>query len=262
MSRIRTKTGESCICCGESTSARVILHKTRRQTHSLCSICAEGYLGPLLESSIRNIKKKIWTANTLKLKCPGSYCGVLRNQCKHEVDIRTLNFNHDFNHDSNVLTNILRILHILTHKDSLLCPTLDCQNIIRIHPQDSIRHTSCENCRATWCRNCMAQPYHEDMSCLEYEASLSNTENGKLIAKLFNDGVLKLCPQCRVPITKQQDGQGIDLGCNKIICSSCEVKWCWLCGETNIGYEHFNSQGVNACARRLWEGTAQQPIEN
>ena len=255
--KIHTKTGDKCICCDESTEAGVLLHKTRRQTHSLCSSCADGYLGPLLAQSIGNIKKKIWTGVST-VQCPGSYHGSRRNQCKCQIPIKTLVFDSS----SPLATDVLRIAHVLENKELAFCPTRGCPNIIRIHAQDPIAHTCCSQCHTTWCRYCMVQPYHEGMSCLEYEASLASTDNGKLVAKLLKEGSLKLCPLCKAPTIKQQDSLGRDLGCNKISCSSCKTRWCWLCGETDVSYTHFNSEGKNPCAKRLWEGTAHQAAQN
>ena len=253
MSRIHTKTGSNCICCDEHTSKSVVLHKTRRQTHSLCNVCADGYLGPLLTQSINNIKKKIQSEVTV-IQCPGTYHGNHRNQCKHKLSIKNLKFNYD----SPLITKVMRSIYVIENENLSLCPTRDCPNIIRTHPQDPIMHTYCDMCSATWCRHCMIQPYHEGMSCLEHEAKIGATENGKLVAKMLEEGSLKLCPRCKAPTTKQRDAEGNYVGCNKVMCTSCYVKWCWLCGETNISYQHFNTEGVGPCANRLWEGTLHQ----
>ena len=253
MSRIHTKTGSNCICCDEHTSKSVVLHKTRRQTHSLCRICADGYLGPLLTQSINNVKKKIQSEATV-VQCPGTYHGNHRNQCRHKLSIRDL----EFNYDSPLVTDVLRLVHVIEDENLSLCPTRDCPNIIRTHPQDPILHTCCDMCLTTWCRHCMVQPYHEGVSCLEHEAKLGETDNGKLVAKMLAEGSLKLCPRCKAPTTKQRDAEGNYVGCNKVVCTSCHVKWCWLCGEDNVSYSHFNTQGTGPCASRLWEGTPHQ----
>lgn len=253
MSRIHTQTGSSCICCDEKTTKTVILHKTRRQTHSMCDTCADGYLAPLIARLISNIKKQVWS-EAFMITCPGTYHGKRRNQCKHRLRVQDLIFNYD----SPLVTDALRIAHVTNNIELTLCPTLDCPNIIRTHPQDLIMHTNCEMCSTTWCKYCMTQPYHDGMSCLEHEASVSATENGKLVAKMIGEGVLKLCPRCKAPTTKQRDSQGKYVGCNKVICSSCHVKWCWLCGASDISYSHFNTKGKGSCASRLWEGTPHQ----
>ena len=60
-------------------------------------------------------------------------------------------------------------------------------------------------------------------------------------------GKLKFCPQCKVPTLKNN-------GCNKMVCIRCHIKWCWLCTDTNIDYDHYNSGNVGRCSGKLWEG--------
>ena len=42
--------------------------------------------------------------------------------------------------------------------------------------------------------------------------------------------------------------------CNKMICGICGSKWCWLCEQGNVDYDHFNSGGNGLCNGKLWEG--------
>merc|ERR1712070_250896 len=44
----------------------------------------------------------------------------------------------------------------------------------------------------------------------------------------------KSCPGCKMAITKSA-------GCNKMRCGSCGTKFCWLCGKSDIEYDHFSS---------------------
>jgi E3 ubiquitin-protein ligase RNF14 len=46
----------------------------------------------------------------------------------------------------------------------------------------------------------------------------------------------KECPTCGVAISKSG-------GCNKVVCSLCSAKMCWLCGKVIRGYEHFLDGG-------------------
>lgn len=251
--QLHIKSGRHCICCDENTSRGVTIHKTRRQTHRLCHVCAEGYLKPLVTQTLNNIKKNI-RLNNYVIRCPGAYHGLLRNQCNCNVKITDLQFNYD----SPLITDILRVNYVTNNKNLILCPTRNCPNIIRVHPDDPITHTHCTMCSVNWCRNCMCQPYHEGMTCLEYEAKQSTTENGKLVAKMLESGTLKFCPKCKAPTTKIKDIQGNYVGCNKVVCSYCKTKWCWLCDATDITYDHFNSQSSGSCANKLWKGTIHQ----
>ena len=62
----------------------------------------------------------------------------------------------------------------------------------------------------------------------------------------------KSCPQCRMGITKTS-------GCNKMSCTYCSAKFCWLC-EMDIseaGYRHFSPESASACAGALFDGVEQ-----
>lgn len=57
------------------------------------------------------------------------------------------------------------------------------------------------------------------------------------------------CPACDVYIEKTD-------GCNKMTCSRCHTKFCFLCGEvTGSTYDHFNTPG-STCYRKLFQGMA------
>ena len=64
-------------------------------------------------------------------------------------------------------------------------------------------------------------------------------------------GTLKFCPRCSVPCIKHN-------GCNKMICGSCGVKWCWICRCAEVDYNHYNVSVVGSCNGRLWEGVDDQ----
>lgn len=93
MVKIHKSTKSSClICCSDIEDNKgVLLRKTRRQTHALCLYFTDGYLKPIFKQKINNYKDGILN-DVLNVKCPGSYCGESRNQCKHVLDIRGLEF--------------------------------------------------------------------------------------------------------------------------------------------------------------------------
>ncbi len=249
MSSIHNQTKNQCICCGDSSSYIILLHKTRRQTHGLCIECAEGYINPILTKITDNIRNKI-PVDKLSIKCPGTYTGIHRNQCKTHIDLRLLQ--ERIPNGSSLYTNILRILLILDNSSTFtICHNIKCRDIVE---HNSSYHTACQTCGLTWCKNCLAQPYHEGLNCIEYAIKTSNTIDSKYLDTLKNNGDLKFCPICAVPTIKEKSKEGKDIGCNKIICSSCGIKWCWLCNKTNIDYDHFNSKAGTPCANKLWLG--------
>jgi hypothetical protein len=238
--KIHKKTGSSCIVCDEQIEENhIVLHKTRRQSHKMCLTCGEGYLAPIFHLITENLRKNI---RTTTIRCPGSYHSAGRNQCTTRVDITRLVIPDS----ADIYTSLVRIQFVLSNYNVFVCPNSECGNIVEVNPTDLPR-TECHSCNTIWCRNCHNSPYHDKMSCIEYEACQNQTENGKYIWEMKTQGLLNFCPQCRVPTLKRD-------GCNKIVCITCGGKWCWLCKDIGIDYGHFNSLGVNPCANRLWEG--------
>lgn len=238
---------KSCMICDEDTTNNsLLLHKTRRYKHQLCQDCYPLYIMPFLEQYIDNLRKNIRTDDMLYIRCPGCYHGQHRNHCTKTIDIRTFKVPKD----SNIAKYIFIIWYVLSNPFVCLCPNRKCKNIVSIFSDDSdvsCSKTICQECKHVWCRNCMTQPYHDDMNCIEYEASQNNTENGKYIWQMKTEGILKFCPQCKTATVKNN-------GCNKMVCSICRLKWCWLCQTTNIDYDHYNPTKETSCSNKLWEG--------
>ena len=237
---IHTITKNKCLICEEKTDNGIILHKTRRQTHSLCLECSKGYLIPELKKNTNNIRQNIRTNMNL-IKCPGTIYGCHRNMCKKYIDIRNIKFKKD----SEINTYIFRILYTLDNKNCYICPNKNCGNIIEVNEFNFDTNTICQECNITWCRNCNISPYHKGMTCLEYDLVQNKSENSKYILKLREKGKLKFCPLCKTPTIKNE-------GCNKMVCVNCKIKWCWLCGEPNIDYDHYNINNNTTCGNKLW----------
>jgi hypothetical protein len=251
MSHIHSKTGSICpVCCDSIEDEGIVLHKTRRQTHRLCINCGISYLTPLIAQATENLRQNIRHKASI-VKCPGTYHGKLRNQCHHEIDLRNIVVSDT----SPLYTNIFRISYVLQCPNVFVCPERECGDIVETHPDDPVTRTQCQSCTFIWCRQCQLSPYHDDMSCIEYEASQNNTETGKLIWEKKIKGDLKFCPQCRVPTEKVRDTDGKFVACNKIVCTQCQIKWCWICEAKGIDYCHFNEKSKTRCANKLWQGT-------
>ena len=73
------------------------------------------------------------------------------------------------------------------------------------------------------------------------------------IQEINKSGLVKKCPQCKTGIEKSS-------GCNKMHCSNCHAKFCWLCLEVIDDYNHFwtaDAEGTplpGKCAGKLFEG--------
>ena len=184
------------------------------------------------------------------IKCPGTVCGKLRNMCKKEVCLEKIVIPPKLR----LHTDVFRVLYTINNPNQLVCPDKTCGNIVEINPLNPVWHTQCQVCNAIWCRMCACYPYHEGESCIEYEIKSKTSVNGLLILKKQKQGLLKFCPTCRTPIEKVVNKKGKFVACNKIICSLCSTKWCWLCKKAGIDYSHFNSKSKSRCANKLWEG--------
>eukprot|EP00026_Physarum_polycephalum_P007108 Phypoly_transcript_07162.p1 GENE.Phypoly_transcript_07162~~Phypoly_transcript_07162.p1 ORF type:complete len:506 (+),score=42.65 Phypoly_transcript_07162:109-1626(+) len=65
----------------------------------------------------------------------------------------------------------------------------------------------------------------------------------------------KGCPKCGTRIQKSS-------GCNKMTCSRCHSYFCWLCGESIRGYDHFHHGGCVLFEEEGGVGVAQGIEEN
>jgi hypothetical protein len=234
---IRGKMRGLCIVCMcETTKDESLqLHQTKRQAHVLCKDCAGAYIPMKLDDLLarREYSDKPF------ISCPGTYSGEKRNQCTCKIKIT-----HEKYDCLPKVSDKLTRLQILSCPGAASCPNTKCQNIFI----SSDLHCTCSSCKTTWCNNCGVTPFHMDMSCAQHKYINDNSEEGQEIKKMVESGVMRLCPKCNHGTLK------ID-GCNKMHCSQCHEKWCWLCGKGGIDYNHFNDQGVNTCAGKLYLGT-------
>ena len=240
--KIHKKTASRCLICEEPSTDGFILHKTRRQTHAMCEDCGISYFTPKVVQATENIRKNIRNNSTI-IKCPGSIGGQHRNICTKDVDIRDIKASPS----SELYTSIFRVSFVLANPLLYICPEQKCGDIVETFKNDPYSYTSCQSCSTNWCRVCNVSPYHNGVSCIEHEASQNNTENGKYIWKMKQEGKLNFCPRCKSPTLKRD-------GCNKMCCATCKIKWCWLCKAYGINYDHYNVNSKTPCSNRLWEG--------
>lgn len=249
MSKLHKLTNNVCLCCTEEIGHGkcVFLHKTRRQSHILCIDCAHGYISPIVEKATDNLRNGIFLTNMSTITCPGSYHGEKRNQCSCKIRLENLKVPED----TDLYTGIFRFLYALRTPNAEICKNKKCGNVVDLGEWGETI-VKCTECNTQWCRSCGVCPYHEGMTCLEYELREDKSQNALYLKEMNKKGELKLCPSCGVPSCRVTTDDGRKLGCNKMICGTCGVKWCWLCGASNIDYDHFNSLGKNPCSNKLW----------
>ena len=249
MSKIHNKTGSICpICCDQIENQSITLHKTRRQTHRLCITCGIEYLTPLIKKATINLRNNM-REKCYTIPCPGSYYGELRNHCSKSVKIQDICVPNTLP----IYIDIFRITYALQNPNMFLCMNRDCGELIETLPYEPC--IFCQSCKTNWCKWCLRTPYHVNKSCIEIEIEENSTEDGKLLVEKIKNGYIKFCPCCKSPTEKMRDETGQFVGCNKIYCSVCSSKWCWLCNKVNIDYDHYNPYSDSPCAQKLWQGT-------
>lgn len=252
MSKLHMLTREHCLVCDTQVKDHVFLHKTRRQSHVLCTDCFKGYVEPIIKKNTELLRQNFKEEIDVIL-CTGSYHGQGRNMCKSKVKLEEIVSNNQllFLGDT-LITDIFRIIYATKDPLKFCCPKEECGNLIQLEANNWNSLVQCNDCDTTVCRWCKTIPYHTDMNCIEYSYSKSADENTREIMLLKDKGELKFCKVCSAPITRLKDKNGQNEGCNKVICTICGVKSCWLCSATHIDYDHFN-ETTGACPGKLFQ---------
>ena len=246
--RHQVKTQSVCLTCTTVSTTGSLIHRTRRQSHYMCGDCVLMYLRIELNKILSQMRAMRGAAVTElpTIPCPGKFCSEKRNLCQKSLSITEwMNVFPAELCEKAEYTDLLRILAVVESSGSLaICQSADCLNAAcRSGPI-----FSCALCKVTWCANCGVSPHHVGLSCLQYRCNELSTldENEMVLMEMHRSGSLRFCPVCSHGVTK-------DGGCNKIVCSRCGTKWCWLCGESGIDYGHFNVTNGGSCGNRLWE---------
>lgn len=119
------------------------------------------------------------------------------------------------------------------------CPFCDFKAICEAVEQDRIFNCQNPDCGRATCRRCN-QDAHCPKSCEEVKAD-KGLDARHRIEEARSNRVMRKCPKCSVKIIKE-------LGCNKMICTSCRSIMCYACNADITkgkegGYEHFHKPG-------------------
>lgn len=93
------------------------------------------------------------------------------------------------------------------------------------------RSTFCSTCYYSFCLFCRNQ-FHPGVNCDDNNAKRGDNNNRIDRNNPTGLGLIRICPTCGCLITKSE-------GCNKMTCSNCSTRFCWLCLKANIDYNHF-----------------------
>ncbi|CAM6059811.1 unnamed protein product [Sphagnum tenellum] len=234
--------------------ARILRHNEERQNKEflrslhMCNICLTEHTGKdfarmpcqhmfcwacMQQLSDMQVKE----GTVINLTCPDTSCrepippGLLKDLLGPEAFQRWEDL------------TLQRTLDSMT--DIVYCPR--CKNV-GIEDQD--HHVQCSNCFFSFCSLCFSS-WHVGAICMTPEARLrilQSRQKGRVLGEeqsrkekdLINQVLnmkyigteAKQCPTCKMAVTKSE-------GCNKMTCSNCGNYFCFKCGHSIPGYEHF-----------------------
>jgi hypothetical protein len=218
------------------------LHKTRRQTHGLCSECMITYLKSSFHDIINSKLDGKNSNDDIKIKCCGNIKSKIHNKCDQDISLEFLSdiksFN-DFIQKDEDLYKMYTKLVCLSTPGTILCIDPKCQELIMDVPDDKKRIV-CPTCSTVFCRKCLALPYHEHTRICSKDDILKRLfagESGDIFEQYIASGKWKPCGSCCTLVEK------ID-GCNKVVCK-CGDYFCWLCEsvlDKSDPYAHFGEK--------------------
>lgn len=216
----------TCLVCWNEEEGKSFT--TLSCDHSFCTLCMKEHVG-------LNVKE----GSVDKIVCPDS-------RCKRAIEpslIKELLTEEQYDRWERVL--LQKTLDCM--KDVVYCPRKKCNTPV-IEESDNLGQ--CVQCMFAFCTLCF-QSWHPGSQCMSAEDKLRalkmrgsrgnmeeflrkqmefvNEQKASLAMKRMG---CKQCPGCGCAISKTA-------GCNKMRCR-CGMAFCFLCGEADIDYNHFN----------------------
>ena len=205
-----------CPICTETVRENVAL-TMRCCSQRLCTSCMGGYCTEQISEGLFNIT------------CPFTECD---KKLDHGIVINNLAEEKQKKLFMKMITESLSDPHVKT------CPS--CSTTERISEESLAQikkaknswfrsisskacHIKCSDCNLEWCFSCHA-PWHKGISCSTYlkgDKAFSQWmywRGGSAVNAHF-------CPKCKIPIQRSS-------GCPSMVCSYCNVSWCYDCGQS------------------------------
>ena len=184
--------------------------------------CEKGFCNPCVTEMITKLTKNGYVE---LLKCPNCEEPYHPNFIKKFVDNEIYE-----RYDRLLLQKTLNSMKDVQH-----CPR--CETVVII--VDDLGR--CSSCEFAFCPKCRDN-FHQGRKCDEWAIYLKGIQDKKAydeelktIKEIRKDS--KRCPNCQYFVSRTS-------GCNKMTCSVCNQYFCFQCGVSISGYDHFN--GANA----------------
>ncbi|PJE77792.1 hypothetical protein CI610_03279 [invertebrate metagenome] len=175
--------------------------------HLTCSDCLTAYIK---SADINTLTRK-------GLACPANDCSVV-------IPLSVID-KLAGNPMRRKIHRMIQSIKVNSDEYLIWCPATHCGNVIDIR-NASEKKTQCSQCNQSLCITCSISPFHEHLSCTEYQE--------KQLEEIRGAADIIQCPRCREQFEFSR-------GCNHITCMRCKTEICRKCKKKINGYSHFRS---------------------
>jgi hypothetical protein len=217
--------GIGCCCCCESVPFESLTQCNAG--HLFCLDCVKNYVENEVFTELRNELHCIDTASKCQEPFPES---TIKKALSPEVYQKYVKF--------------VQMIEIKKAGLEGLTNCLHCDYMYCMGPDDTV--FNCRGCNKQTCILC-EQTAHPNQPCPKKEI-LTEEHKRKAVEEELTKLRLRKC-QCGTEFIKTE-------GCNKIHCTKCNKTMCYVCQQSNIGYEHFcgcpdrgTAKAIKECAK-------------
>jgi len=230
---------------------KIILHRTKRKTHSLCLDCAISFVMRSFEEFDDCLFKELKIDDFIlcyKFKCDKAEKRDKGIICERKIEIKTLHLLfppvpigilYGFEqimklskgsnlHQYDTLPYVIekftnRLLKIFESNGSIKrCVKKECFGTMTLMDEHNAYRWKCDSCRIEWCSRCNAT-HALDIVCQDFKClTVWDDKTREMLEEEVNQGKSKHCPKCDQIIQK-------NMGCNHMKCELCETHFCWIC---------------------------------
>ncbi|KAJ4986687.1 ring finger domain-containing protein [Stagonosporopsis vannaccii] len=216
------KTMGECQCCFTEYPLNRMISCSGKDMHLFCMNCPKQYIETEMGQS--KCRPKCFAST----ECKGTFS---RAQLQQVLDAKSFERLEHMQQQQDIAAAGLDFLSE--------CPFCDFK--AECPPVEEDKEFRCQNtkCGKTSCRLCDKET-HIPLSCEEAKKDGQLTLR-HVVEEAMSAALIRKCNNCQRPFIK-------DYGCNKMSCSHCGNKQCYLCSKDVNNYEHFGDPNKGRCA--------------
>ncbi|KAJ8118241.1 hypothetical protein OPT61_g745 [Boeremia exigua] len=215
------KTMGECQCCFTESPLNRMISCSGKDMHLFCTDCPKQYI----ETEMGQSKcRPVCFAST---ECQGTFS---RAQLQQILDNKTFERLEHMQQQQDIAAAGLDFLSE--------CPFCDFK--AELPPVEIDKEFRCQNvnCGKTSCRLCNKET-HIPLSCKEAKKD-GQISLRHVVEEAMSAALIRKCNKCQTPFIKE-------LGCNKMSCTKCGNKQCYLCSKNVESYRHFGDPDKGCC---------------